>query len=168
MNAEPAAPHSFPELPPAESWGWKKICLVILLAFAAHLAVVFLLGEKKMPPPRAVAGVPVFHLADPAGELARLTDPTLFALPHAADFTPGVWARPPAVTPPASGYDAPPAFLPINPADLGVAFSAFMRTNRFAGPPTSFKPEPQLSAPAAAIESALPQSSSWRLAGILA
>jgi hypothetical protein len=127
-----------------------------------------LLGEKKMPPPRAVAGVPVFHLADPAGELARLTDPTLFALPHAADFTPGVWARPPAVTPPASGYDAPPAFLPINPADLGVAFSAFMRTNRFAGPPTSFKPEPQLSAPAAAIESALPQSSSWRLAGNLA
>ena len=168
MNARDAAPHSFPELPPAASWGWKKLCLVIALAFAAHLAFVFLLGAKKTAVPRAVANVPVFHLADRSGELARLTDPTLFALPHAGDFAPGAWARPPAVAPPAFGYDEPPSFLPLDAAGLGGAFSAFMRTNRFAEQPLDFKPAPQLPAPAATVESALPQNSSWRLAGKIA
>jgi TonB family protein len=168
MNAGDAAPHSFPELPPAQSWGWKKLSLVIALAFAAHLAFVFLLGAKKMPPPRAVANVPVFHLANNAGELARFTDPTLFALPHAEDA-----AR--AVRPPPAGllanpfhFTEAPALLPLNPANLGGTFAAFMQTNRFAVRPPSFKPEPQLAAPATAVESALPQNSVWRLAGNLA
>jgi TonB family protein len=166
MNTGDAAPHSFPELPPVESWGWKKLCLLILLAFAAHLGFIFLLGERKTAAPRAVTNVPVFHLADNSGDLARLTDPTLFALPHAADFAPGTWTRPPAVASPSFAYAAPPAFLPLNPASLGVAFSAFMRTNLFAVRPPSFKPEPQLAAPPLpAIESALPQSSSWHIAG---
>ena len=168
MNAGDAAPHSFPELPPAASWGWKKLGLVIALAFAAHLAFVFLLGAKKTAPPRAVANVPVFHLADNAGELARLTDPTLFALPHAGDFAPGAWAHPPVVTPPAFAYDEPPSFLPLDAANLGTAFGAFMRTNRFAGTPPSFKPTALPVPPTMTIESALPQNSSWRLAGHLA
>lgn len=168
MNAGPTAPPSFPDQPPAASWGWRKTGLVLALAFAAHLAFVFLLGAKKTVPPRAVANVPVFQLAGPAGELARLTDPTLFALPHAQDFNPGAWAQPPAVTPPALAYDAPAAFLRLDPANLGAAFTAFMRTNRFAGPPPSFKPAPRPAAPAATIESALPRTSSWRLAGDIA
>jgi hypothetical protein len=168
MNPGDAAPHPFPELPPAESWGWKKLCLVSALVFAAQLALIFLLGAKKIPPPRVVANVPVFRLADNAGDLVRLTDPTLFALPHVADFTPGTWTRPPAVAPPAFGYDEPPAFLPLNAADLGAAFGAFMRTNRLAGRQPGFKPEPLLAAPLATVESALPQNSFWRLTGQLA
>ncbi len=168
MNDGDATPHSFPEVPPVTNWSWRKTIVIIALAYAAHLAMVFLLGTPKTVPPRAVTNVPVFHIAAADNALAQFTDPTLFALPHASDFPPGVWVQPPAVPAAVGGYDEPPAFLGLNPADLGSAFSAFMRTNRFAQTRTDLKPSPQLAAPAITIESALPQSSSWQLAGPLA
>jgi TonB family protein len=167
MNPETAEPPPFAE-PPAESWGWKKFFLIVLLAFAAHLAFVFLLGAKKTAPPRAVKNVPIFHLADNASELVRLTDPTLFALPHAEDFSAEVMAVTPAgITAEFRWTEAPP-FLGLNPASLGGDFSAFMQTNRVAASALKLKPEPQLAVPASNIEPILPQNSAWSLAGGLA
>jgi TonB family protein len=160
MNAETHAPAP---VPLADGWSWKKIGLVIILAFAAHLAFVFLLGAKKNIAPRGVKNVPVFHLADNRSELVRLTDPTLFVLPHADGFAPAGGSQPPA--PPANNWPAPPAYLTLNPANLGAAFNAFMQTNRFAARQLNFKPAPQLFLPPVTIESALPQTSSWQLAG---
>ncbi len=168
MNPEAAETTSFTEPPPVESWGWRKFLLVIVIAFAAHLAFVFLLGAKKATPTRAVKNVPVFHLADNSSELVRLTDPTLFALPHAEDFPGNVMMATPAVAAPEFRWTETPPFLGLSPASLGGAFNAFMQTNRVEMSPLKFKPEPQFAAPAINLEPALPQNSSWSLAGGLA
>jgi TonB family protein len=166
MNAESEATH--PGLPPSVRWSWKKTFLVILFAFAAHFVFLYVLGEKHPPAPRAANHVPVLQLADNSDELVRLTDPTLFVLPHAEDFPIASWSRTPAFEPPANGWTQPNAFLAPDVAALGAAFNAFMQTNRFATPALDFKPEAQLVVPQVTIEPVLPQRSTWRLAGELA
>lgn len=165
MNPEAAETTSFTEPPPIESWGWRKFLLIIALAFAAHLAFVFLFGAKKPAPQRVVKNVPVFQLADRASELVRLTDPTLFALPHAEDFPDGIMAATPTVAVAEFRWTETPPFLGLSPASLGGAFNAFMQTNRLESSALKFKPEPQCAAPAINLEPALPQNSSWSLAG---
>ena len=169
MSAGPAETHPFAPAPPAAAgWSWKKVCLLILLVFAMHVAFVFLLGAKKPVVSRAVTKVPVFQLADSGNELIRLTDPTLFVLPHAEDFTPDIWAQPRASWAPTFSWNEPPApaFLPSPPAELlGLAFNEFMQTNRSAAKLLNFKPEPQMFVSEVTIESALPQHSTWQLAG---
>ena len=168
MNPGTAEPQPFADAPPAEGWGWKKFLLIVLLAFAAHLASVWLLGAKKTIPPRAVKNVPVFHLADNTSELVRLTDPTLFALPHAEDFPAAFRNGTPAVPTPDFRRAETPAFLAPDAGDLGAAFSAFMQTNRTEKTALKFKPEPQFSSPMVSVETVLPQTSTWQLAGELA
>ncbi len=158
LRAEPA---------PADGWGWKKFLLILALVFAAHLAFVFLLGAKKTAAARVAANVPVFRLADNRSELVRLTDPTLFALPHSEDFVPVAWSHPAADTN-SFHYTEPPSFLPLAVADLGATFRVFMQTNRLAVTQLNFKPPPQLVAPSANLESVLPQNSTWQLAGEIA
>lgn len=168
MNAGPAEPQPLAGLPPSAGWGWKKVFLVSLFAFAAHLAFVSLLGAKKNTPPRAVTKVPVFHLADNTSEFVRLTDPTLFALPHAEDFAPAAWSRTPVVESPAFILTNSLPFLDPDAGTLGAAFNAFMQTNRFVTIALHFKPEPQPQPLLPASELLLPQNSTWNLAGEIA
>jgi hypothetical protein len=168
MNAGPAEPQPLAGAPPDAGWSWKKVFLVILFAFAAHVAFVSLLGAKKTVPPRAVTNVPVFHLADNASEFVRLTDPTLFVLPHAEDFAPAAWSRTPAVEPPSFNWTEAPPFLAPDTGTLGTAFNAFMQTNRFVTVALHFKPEPQPALLLPASEFLLPQNSTWQLAGEIA
>jgi hypothetical protein len=165
-----AAPHSFPEMPPAERWSWKRTGFIIVFALAAQLAFIFLLGTKKTVAPLAVTNVPVFRLADNSSALVRLTDPTLFALPHVEDFVPAAWSQPPTNAAPVFSWVAlePARYLALAPASLGAAFNVFMQTNHFSPLVLGFKPDAQLAMPQAAVESLLPQNSTWRLAGDLA
>jgi TonB family protein len=167
MNVEAAEPHSLPNPPPAAGWSWKKIYFVILIAFAAHLAFVFLLGTKKIVPLRAVNNVPVFRLANPADEFIALTDPTLFVLPHRNDFA-AIWLRTSANASPSFQWKEAPSFLPINTASLGATFTAFMQTNFFAAAQLNFKPEPQLIPPQTSVPAVLPQNSAWQIVGEIA
>lgn len=139
----------------------------IALAFAAHLAFLFVFGAKKAPVPRAVANVPQFQIAAD-GEWIALDDPTLFALPHLEDFAPAVWRRLPDVTPPSFRWTEAPPFLPPPVEVLGAAFGTFMQSNRFADFRLNFKPEPQLAVPDAPLESVLPKNSTLQIAGGLA
>ena len=166
MNTGPAEPLA--EQPPDESWGLTRWIFLIAFVFAAHFAFVFLFGSRKVPVPRAVTNVPQFQLADNSSELIALTDPTLFALPHLDDFAPADWLRPPAITQPSFRWTEPPSFLPPAPESLGMAFVAFVQTNSLATFPLDFKPAPQLTAPEAVIESALPQNSTLKFLGALA
>ena len=163
MNAAPA------ETPPAAGWGWKKFSLFVALAFVVQLALVFLLGAKKNAAPRMVKNVPVFQLAGSGSGLVRLTDPTLFVLPQPEDFTAAGWSRPPAVTNLLFRYTEAPSFL-ASPAaaSLGAAFKTFMETNQVEVFHPGFKPEPPPLMPEGAIESLLPQMSTWRLTGEIA
>ncbi len=167
MNPLATETPAFAPAPPADGWSWKKIIFLIVFALAAHLAFIFLLGAKKTATPRVATNVPVFRLADNSSELVRLTDPTLFALPHTEDVAPS-FSQPPDVVSPSFRYTEAPPFLLPNAASLGAAFNAFMQTNRFATIALNFKPEPQLTLPQADIETALPQTSTWQLAGEIA
>src|SRR5689334_18215305 len=96
-------------LPPETGWSWKKICCLIVLAFAAHLVFIFIFGAKKNPSRRELGKVPQFQLAH-ASVLIALEDPTLFALPHVEDFAPATWRRTPPIAPPAFRWTEPPPF----------------------------------------------------------
>ena len=85
------------------------------LVFAAQVALIFALGEKRFPSPRTVTNVPQLTLADSSSELIALDDPTLFALPHANDFASAVWGGITNVTQPSFRWMEPSGEL-LSPA----------------------------------------------------
>ena len=161
-NSWPAAP------PPArESWSATTIIFLIGLAFAAHLALIFIFADKKNPVPRAATNVPQLQIADVDNELIALDDPTLFALPHANDFATAFWQRPPADAAKPFGWREPPRYLPVAAHDLGTLLGAFVQTNPPVKFALDFQPPPLFTELASPVFSASPVSS-FEIAGDLA
>lgn len=166
-----AAPDSMAE--PANTGGWsrKKFFLLFLLAVGAHLGCVIVFGAKRNPPARAVPVVPQLQLAQNHREIAALTDPTLFVLPHEAlDGVPAAWRNPPQPEEPSFHWaenELPPFLKPVA-EDFGANFAAFLKTNRMVNETNDFKPVPQVAAPEVAIEPMLPQRSVLKIKGDLA
>ena len=153
----------------SKGWSRQRWLTFVSLVFATQVALIFALGEKQFPPPRAVARVPQITLADNSSELIALDDPTLFALPHASDFASAVWSEMPVVTPPSFRWKEPPGEL-LSPADknFGAIFTRFMQTNQFAAPTLDFKPEPELSEPALPLPLVFAGNSTLQIEGELA
>lgn len=179
MSASVIEPPATAELPspeaimpvapsPDDGWSWRKYCLVVLLVLLGHIAFIYVFGASKPLVPRAVGKVPQWQIADPASELVRLDDPTLFVLPHANDFVSALWLRPPVIVPPLFKYAPSPQFLPLPVEKLGAVFVTFMQTNRFAEFQFNFKPEPPLAGAGLALEASLPTQSTFRITGELA
>ena len=162
-ETKPAGDDSHSEAVPKTGWSWKKIVTLIVLAFAAHLAFLFIFGAKKNPTPRVVTAAPQFELATGDPELIALDDPTLFALPHIEDFAPAVWRNMPDIAQPSFRWTEPPPFLPPPAESLGATFNVFMQTNRFVQAQFNLKPEPILSAPDVPVISMLPTVSTVRV-----
>lgn len=161
--------HGWPEAsPPAAGWNWKQLCFLIAFAFVAHLAFIFVFGEKKTPAPRVAKNFPHLQLANNTSELIALDDPTLFALPHVEDFAPAVWRRTPAITPPSFRWTEAPPFLSPAVEMLGTEFGSFMQSNQLAALSLNLKPEPEIIIPEVRAESMLPQSSSLEISGDIA
>jgi len=154
--------------PPGAGWSWQRWLTLVLLVFAAQLALIFVLGEKKFPPPRAVANVPRLTLADGSNELIALEDPTLFVLPRANDFASAGQAEMSVVTQPSLRWTEPPGEL-LSPDNetLGAVFTRFMRTNQFAAPPLDFQPEPKLRGPVLSLPPAFAENSALQVEGEL-
>lgn len=153
---------------PAVGWTRRRWLALVVVVFAAQVALIFVLGEKHFPPPATATDAPQLVLADGADDLIALGDPTLFALPHAGDFAPAFWGRPP-VAPPASFPRAEPVLPPLLAAeDLGTVFIRFMQTNVFGSPQNDFKPAPRLSEPVAPLLPLFARNSSLRIEGELA
>ena len=171
----PAAPaHAAPEAPPRREppsggWSTQRWLTLVALVFAAQVALIFALGEKKFPLPRAVTNVPQITLADDTNEWIALDDPTLFVLPHANDFASVAWRQMPVAPQPSFRRTEPPGELQA-PAreDLGAVFTRFMQTNPFAAPPLDFKPEPDLSKPVLPLPLAFAENSTLQISGELA
>ena len=72
--AEPKPPGAGWPAGPERSEGWSRNRWlgVIALVFAAHVAMVFLFGEKKPIVPRAVINAPTLTLANASDELLAL------------------------------------------------------------------------------------------------
>jgi hypothetical protein len=163
-EGRPAAPK-----PQGESRFRQRWLIFIAIVFAAEVALIFVLGEKKFPPPRAVANVPQFTLADSTNELIALDDPTLFALPHTNDFASAIWLKIYTNPPPEFRWMEPPGELQ-SPAheNLGAVFTRFMQTNQFAAPSLDFKPEPKLSEPVLPLPRVFAENSTLHIEGELA
>jgi hypothetical protein len=162
MNADDAA-----SLDP-RPWTARRQWTIFILILAAHAVLLVVFSDKKSRPVRPVTGVPTLRLAPANDEYIALSDPTLFALPHAHDFVTPVWTQPRTNTPPAFQWTADPSWLPLPAAQLGKAFGRFMDTNQFAAWTPDFKPEPKFSSPALSLDWALPQRSALHLRGELA
>jgi hypothetical protein len=165
-----AAPEAPPRRePPSGGWSTQRWLTLVALVFAAQVALIFALGEKKFPLPRAVTNVPQIMLADDTNELIALDDPTLFVLPHANDFASVAWRQAPVAPQPSFRWTEPPGELQA-PAreDLGAVFTRFMQTNPFAAPPLDFKPEPELSKPVLSLPLAFAENSTLQISGELA
>ncbi len=166
----PAAAHG-PHPPPDRRdgrWSWQRWLTFVALAFAAQVALIFALGGRQLPPPRAATNVIRLTLADGSSELLALNDPTLLALPRTNDFPSTAWDRMPGAPPPSfpRKEQSLPSLLATD--KLGEAFTQFMRTNVFAPQTNSFKPEPRLSEPVLVAPPAFPENSSRRIEGGLA
>ena len=159
----PAAPK-----PPGKGRSRQQWVTFVALVFAAQVAVIVALGEKKFPPPRAVKNVPQLTLADNSSEWIALDDPTLFALPHPGDFMAAMWSRSPVTNQPPFRLTEAPRWLPLSTNELMTVFNRFMQTNRAADFALQLKPPARLSTPAQSIEPAFAQLSTMRVEGDLA
>ncbi len=150
-----------------ERWSRQRWLTLVALIFAAHIALIFLFGEKKQAASRAVMNVPTLKLANESDELLALNDPALFALPNPKDFASAVWLKMPDVTQPSFRWTEPPRWLPLAAENLGATFQQFMQTNYFPAYQLHFKPQPELSEPVLPVEPALAQNSTLQIEGAL-
>lgn len=175
MNPAPANSSPADTVVPAQEpshsnngWGWRKICGLAIVAFLAHLALIYFFGSKQRIVSRTAVNAPQLQLADRAGELADLDNPALFALPNPRDFASAVWSAIPVIPSPTNYWTESPRWLPLDPAYLGVAFRQFMQSDHFPVYQPNLKSEPQFLAPAAAAQPARPQQSELKIVGPLA
>lgn len=87
MNAA-ATPDLAPAQPAGNGWSAGRMLWLIVFIFAVHVILIFIFGARKPEAPRPVKSPPQLQFASPDNELIALTDPTLFALPHADEYTP--------------------------------------------------------------------------------
>lgn len=166
MNAEPQLIAE--EKSRVLGWSRQRWIFFISLAFVAHIALIFIFGAKHVRPQRVATRVPQLQFAGNENALVALTDPTLFALPHLADFAAVNWLRPNVIIQPAFRWTEPPPFLMIAGDSLGATFNAFMQTNRFPATELNLKPEPQATMLFTRFELPLPQKSTLHRSGRIA
>lgn len=155
-----------------ESWSRQRLIFFIVLALAAHVALIFIFGTRKEATPRPVVNAPQLQFADSSSESMALDDPTLFALPHANDFGSPIWLETPIISHPSFAWTEPPRFLPLTGPlagnKLGATLVQFMQTNPLPQLALNFKPDPLFSLPSAPDAPILPQSSTLQIIGELA
>jgi hypothetical protein len=161
MNVAPAENRT----PGGGAWSRQHWLALVALVLALHVGLIFAFGRRHPPTPRAVTNVPALGLAG-SGEWLALNDPTLFALPHREDFV-GPALEPQRLEFHQRDWSERPRWLPL-PADaLGVVFSQFMQTNRFANARLELKSPPRWSVPPG-IQPAPAQNSTLQIQGGLA
>jgi len=150
-------------------WSGQRWWTLIALVFAAHIGLIFALGDRKPFAPRPPAFAPSLRLTVDYDELLALNDPTLFALPHREGFAGATWLRIPDLKYEPFHWTEPPRLLALPVEKLGGAFAQFMRTNRLAPFELELKPVPQLTMPVAPAPGlAVAARSTLRIGGGLA
>lgn len=106
-------------------FGWGLFALL----FIAQLGFIFWLGDVSPPPVQPAGPIPVLRLASGQGDLLRLDDPTLFALPHARGFSGEAWLRAEHPGFPLADWSEPERWLALKEQVLGAALREFISTN---------------------------------------
>lgn len=159
MNAAPIEPRTWPR----HRWG-----SLIALVFAAHVGLIFALGDRKTIVPRQPGPAPELRLATGPSELLALNDPTLFARPHPKGFAAAAWLQISQAEFPPFRWTEPPRWLALPVEQLGTTFLRFVQTNTFARIEFETMPAPELALPEVRAEIAPVTRSALRVAGGLA
>lgn len=172
MNAASAEPHpagpAGTQPPVKDSWPRSRWLTLIVLIFAAHVALLFVFGGRKPVVSRAVTNVPKLELAGDSSEWLALNDPTLFALPHQIDLAFAFPLQTRVFERPLFRWTEKNGDLDLSAPELGTVFNEFMQTNRFASFELQLKPPLKLSAPVLTIAPTLAQNSTLQIEGELA
>jgi hypothetical protein len=117
------------ETPADAPWSFQRRWLLIFIAFAAHVGVVFAMVDRKPVKPRPPAPSLVVTRVTEASELLALRDPTLFALPNRHAFAGQTWLKDPVVTFSRYHWSEPPRLLKAPTDEFGAGFSQFIQAN---------------------------------------
>jgi hypothetical protein len=143
--------------------------LLIALAFAAHVGLIFAFGDRRPVLPRPPRPAPELRLAIGSNELLELHDPTLFALPHPKGFAAAAWREISQTGfPPPFRWTEPPRWLALPVKQLGDTLWSFVQTNSFARVEFETLPAPDWPRLAAWLENAPAPPSRLRAVGPLA
>ncbi len=153
--------------PPA--WSRARFLAVLAAVFVVQLSSVFWLSDRG-PAPVSPATAPLSMLFAPAEwvEALGLSDPTLFALPHAEGFSGPAWLRQEPLSFPLPAWSEPIEQPPIPPEELGAAFSRYLQTNQFSPVQIAATLDPEMQLPVLPQPELLPADSILELAGDLA
>ena len=140
-----------------------------MLVLAAQLGLILWLGNRIPVTPAPRRPAPVIRTAGPdSAEQLALTDPTLFALPHAQGFSGLAWLNIPARAPQFYSWTNPSRW-PDLPLDApGAALHKFVASNQIDPLATTVLPPSELSLPRLPPMQVLPENSSLLLADELA
>jgi hypothetical protein len=144
MKAAPApSAHPPEEVSGREpSWSYARWTAYLLLAFAAHLGLIYGLGNRRAPEPRPVKNNLTWRMLATRDEVAELRDPTVFAGPHARGFAASTWLRLPTIPYPSFRWSEPPRFLALATESLGAVFLSQRETNAIVPREVSLAPVP--------------------------
>ena len=165
IDFSPPRPEPSPPATEHRHWPVRDWLLFIALVLTAHVAFLFVFGEHTAPAVRPVKDVPQVRLADNANELVALDDPTLFAVPRAADFA---ILKTPQIAPPDFRWTEAPRLLSLPAGTLGSALGGLIQSNPFAAYPLDFKPQPELSSPSVPVPPAFAEHSLLQVEGDVA
>lgn len=162
MNAA-AAPESAGngQPPPRKGWSRAQLFRLIAAVFIAHVVLIFIFGARKPVAVRAVKDVPHWQIGDERTGLLALEDPSLFALPHANEFTAPYEASDPFQ------WSNPPNWLSFTDA-MAVASRHRSQANSFVMAQVDLKPPAKLNEPESQFAPDFPKTSTLRLGGDLA
>ena len=153
----------------AGAWPRRRWGLTVLAVFAGQLGLIFWLSDRAPFRVLPAAGGPTLRLAGPgSAELLALEDPTLFALPHRQGFAGQAWLIPTWTTNRSFSSPDQPAWLQLEPLELGAAFNQFVATNRLDALLVFAPPEPALVFPELAPGVSSATSSVLKITGSLA
>jgi len=125
-------------------WSRTRWLLTVLGMLGLQVSLIFALGERTPPKPRAVGALQTLQLTAARTELQALLDPTLFARPHARDFSATSWLRVLPPTFPVFQWTEPVRPLELPMDQLGQTLSRFLRTNFFANFSLEARPDPDM------------------------
>jgi hypothetical protein len=130
-------------LPAPDRWSRPRWIFYVLLAFAAHVGLIFAFGNRKPVVPREVIHPPTLQLTTRRSELQTLADPTIFAVPHPLGFAAASWLELPRIDFTPFRWSEPAQLLTLNVEHLGDTFLNYAQTNKVARLTFETLPPPQ-------------------------